>query len=474
MFHRRFHVLVAVAVTAAGIQSALGQGAPAAGSGGRTVSIMEYGAKADGSTMNTQAIQKAIDALAAEGGGTLVIPAADGQAFLSGALFLKPKVNLRVEKDAILKGSTDIKDYPRTMTRIEGHFEPWLPALINAIDCPGVTIEGDGTLDGSGTPFYAAFREAARTVRGTKNLDVPRPRLVFVQKSNNLTVKGLRFVNSGFWNLHVYNCDGVTIDGLDIRATPGSPSTDGIDIDSSRNVTIRNCFIANNDDCIALKGTKSPFALDDKDSPPVEHIRISNCTFERGGGLVTCGSEATIVRDVIVENCKIVGPDSRGLNMLRLKLRTDTPQLYEDIHFRNITLDGTGTLINVSPWTQYENLMGQPYPTHTVRNITMTNIKGKYGSFGQIRPNPGDTVENITLEDVDVQLTNPTPTLLGVKNFVVKNVKVNGEAFVPVIAPAPTTRPGRGPATAPAGSGGAPAGGAGVPAGAVPGGRGGQ
>lgn len=413
--------------------------APAA----RTLSILDAGAKSDGTTMNTQAIQKAIDTLASQGGGTLVVPAAN-QPFLTGALFLKPGVNLRVEKDAILKGSTDLKDYPRTMTRIEGHFEEWLPALVNAVDCPGLVIEGDGTLDGSGAPFYTAFRDAIRADRTTKNLDVPRPRLIFVQKSNHLTVRGLRLLNSGFWNLHVYNCDGVTIDGLDIRAPQGSPSTDGIDIDSSRNVLINNCFISNNDDCIALKGTKGPSAMNDKDSPPVENIRVTNCTFAMGGSLVTCGSEATIVRNVVVENCTIAGPNSRGINMLRLKLRTDTPQHYSDIHYNNITLDGAGTLINIAPWTQYENLMGQPYPTHTVRNITLKNIKGRFGSFGQISPNFGDTLENFTLENVDVELTNANLRASGVANFVAQNVKINGQEWSPTIGPAPTTRPSRG------------------------------
>ena len=175
--------------------------------------------------------------------------------------------------------------------------------------------------------------------------------------------------------------------------------------------------------------------MDDKDSPPVEHIRVRNCTFAMGGSLVTCGSEATSVRDVIVENCTIAGPDSGGINMLRLKLRTDTPQLYEDIHFRNIRLDGKGTLINISPWSQYEDLRGQPRPVHTVRNITLRDIKGTFGSFGTIRPNSGDVIEDLTLEHIDVTLKNPEPKFAGVKNLVVKNVKVNGAEYVPDATP---------------------------------------
>jgi alpha-L-rhamnosidase len=116
----------------------------------RKASITDFGAKADGLTINTAAIQRAIDALAATG-GTVVIP--EGT-FVSGALFLKPHVNVHLDKGAVLKGSTDIKDYPTTSTRIEGHFQDWLPALINASACDGLVIDGDGTLDGSGQPFW--------------------------------------------------------------------------------------------------------------------------------------------------------------------------------------------------------------------------------------------------------------------------------------------------------------------------------
>src|SRR5262249_37072395 len=157
-------------------------------------------------------------------------------------------------KDGVLKGSDKIAEYPAVTTRIEGHFQEWTAALINVEKSDHLKIDGEGTLDGSGAVYYAAFRGA----RGAKNLDVPRPRLVFIRDSKDVTVAGLHFKDSGFWNLHIYKCDGVVVDGLDINAPPGSPSTDGIDVDSCRNITIKNCTIANNDDCIALKGTKGP------------------------------------------------------------------------------------------------------------------------------------------------------------------------------------------------------------------------
>ena len=201
-----------------------------------------------------------------------------------------------------------------------------------------------------------------------------------------------------------------------------SPSTDGTDIDSCQNITIRGCFYSVDDDCVAIKGSKGPFAMDDKDSPPVEHIHVVDCTFERGQGVVTMGSEATIVRDVIVEKCKVTGPNI----VARLKLRPDTPQDYEDIHYRDITLDAaSGTIIQINPWRQYFDLMGQAPPKSVVRNISISNVKGKYGSFGSIQGNPGTDISDITIEDVDVTLKDAK--LKTSNEITFKDVVVNGE-----------------------------------------------
>ncbi len=384
------------------------------------------GAVGDGKTLNTLAIQKAIDHLAATGGGTLTVPAG---VFLTGAIFLKPHVNLYLDPGAVLKGTTNIADYPKMRTRIEGHFQDFLPALVNADGVDGLRISGEGTLDGSGQPFWDAFWTKIAADKKTKNLDVPRPRLVFIQNSHDVQVSGIHLKDSAFWNLHIYKCDGVTIDGLDIKAGSHSPSTDGTDIDSSQHVTIRNCTYSVNDDCIALKGSKGPLAMEDKDSPPVEHITIENCTFLAGHGMVTLGSEATLVRDVNVRNCTVKDL-SMSMPLLRLKLRPDTPQRYEDIHVDGITLDGVGMLISVQPWKQYVDLQGHAPPTRSVHNVTLSNIHGKYGSFGIIHGNAGDVIDQITFEHIDVQLTNPTPpTIVGVTNLVVKDVKINGNVY---------------------------------------------
>src|SRR5215213_7417660 len=130
---------------AAGTQAAKSKAASS-----KRASVAEFGAVGDGKTLNTVSIQSAIDQLAAKGGGTLVIPKG---VFLSGAIFLKSGVNLHLDEGAVLKGSTDRKDYPKMKTRIEGHFEEWLPALVNADRVDRLRIEGSGTLDGNGAPF---------------------------------------------------------------------------------------------------------------------------------------------------------------------------------------------------------------------------------------------------------------------------------------------------------------------------------
>lgn len=392
----------------------------------KTIDATKVGIVGDGTTLNTANIQKAIDDCSAKGGCTLRFPKG---VFLTGAIFLKKGVNLQLDEGAVIKGSIDRKDYPKAETRIEGHFEPWLPALINADKVDDLRITGKGTFDGSGAPFWADFWARRKANPKTTNLDVERPRLMFIQNSKNVKISGMTFKDSGFWNLHIYNCQNVTVENSrfevpnDVRA----PSSDGIDIDSSRNVTIRGCSFRVDDDSVCLKGSKGPFAMDDKSSPPVENIRIVDCIFERGHGVVTLGSEATIVRNVTVERIKVVGP----IALVRLKLRPDTPQLYENIHYRNITLENAGgALIEVRPWKQFFDLKGQTPPKSTVRNVTLTDVKGTYGSLGEIQGNPNQTeIDGITLKNIDVQVKNEELKTVDVKNLKIENVKVNGKAF---------------------------------------------
>jgi alpha-L-rhamnosidase len=386
------------------------------------LNISDHGAIGDGKTLNTVAIQAVIDQCAGEGGGTLVVPKGE---FVSGALFLKPGVNVELREGAVLKGSTNIGDYPKANTRIEGHFEPWPAALLNGDKVNHLRITGPGTLDGSGATFWQKFYLQRKKEPKTTNLNVERPRLVFIQDSEEVQLIGVTFNNSGFWNLHLYRCRNVTVDNCRFespRGVPGpAPSTDGIDVDSSQDITISKSFFSVGDDCVALKGTKGPFAMQDQDSRPVERIHIRDCMFKSGGGIVTFGSEATVVRDVEVERCT-----SFGVSVLRLKLRADTPQLYENIRLHDITLEHAGVIFGIAPWKQYFDLKGQPPPKSVVRNIRISDVKGSCESLGKITGNPDTEINDIVLKNVVVKPQDTKFDVGDVKGLKFDNVVVNG------------------------------------------------
>ncbi len=161
--------------------------------------IGKYGAVADGKTLNTQFIQRTIDAAAAAGGGTVVVPQGT---FLTGAIFLKPGVNLHLEKDAVLKGTTDMKNYPERRIRIEGHYEEhYTPALVNAEGCDGLQITGEGILDGNGRPIWDEFwklHDAAADKKNFKNLSIPRAQLCVINNSKNVLINGVTFKDSQY------------------------------------------------------------------------------------------------------------------------------------------------------------------------------------------------------------------------------------------------------------------------------------
>ena len=393
----------------------------------REFAITDYGAIAGGTALNTAAIQAAIEAAAAKGGGTVVVPAG---VFRSGSIFLKAGVDLRLDAGAVLQGSPDIEDYPKQPTRIEGHFEPWRMALVNAQGLAKVRIGGEGRLDGNGPVYWAAFWQRRKENPQCTNLEVERPRLVFIDRCTDVRISGLAFQDSGFWNLHLYRCREVVIEGLRITipgasATLHGPSTDGIDVDSSQNVTIRKCYISTGDDDIALKGSKGPLADQDADSPPVENILVEDCEIGDGNGLLTCGSEATTIRHVTARHCIMSG----RATVLTLKLRPDTPQHYEDITIDGIRLAGSGRLLNVAPWTQFFDLKGLPAPARTVNHVTLRNITGEYRSLGTLRGNPGDTLRDIVLENIDVKLAEEKFAPDPAAHVTIKNVRVNGKAL---------------------------------------------
>ena len=213
-------------------------------------SICEFGAVSDGVTVNTQVIQQLIDEMAKSGGGTVVIPKGE---FVCGALFMKAGVNLHLEEGSVLRCSSNRVDFPGQRTRIEGHFEEnFTPALINASGIEGFRISGKGTLDGAGRPIWDLFwkqRKQAADYKNFPNISIPRARLVILEKCTNVSIDGITFKDSQFWNLHLYKCRDVIVQNATFKVPDDyerAPSTDGIDIDSSTDVVYRGMCVFRN------------------------------------------------------------------------------------------------------------------------------------------------------------------------------------------------------------------------------------
>lgn len=391
--------------------------------------ITQYGVSADSTKLNTQAIQDVIDKAHEKGGGTIVIPKG---VFLTGALFFKPNTKLRLQEGALLKGSDDINNYPLIPSRMEGQNLYYYAALINAYYVDSFSITGPGAINGNGHRFWKYFwdyRDSLRKMgRSATNLEVHRPRLVFLWGCNNVTIQNAKLHNSGFWTTHLYQCNNVLIENCDIRSPyrpVPAPSTDGVDIDVCKKVTVRNCYISVNDDAVCIKGGKGPDAHKRQQNGIVEDVLVENCTFGDSHGTLTLGSESIHANNITIRNCKM----ENNTPILRLKMRPDTYQVYENITVENIT-GKCGTIIEMAPWKQFFDMKGSSEkPFGTVRNITFSNINVTCSRFGTIEGNPSDLVSNILFKNI--KATAETPELKnkypGVK---VQNVIVNGSPLV--------------------------------------------
>jgi polygalacturonase len=418
-----------------------------------TFAATKYGAVGDGKTLNTQALQKAIDAAAKKGG---VVTLAPGQ-YLTGSLFLKKGVELHLDKGVTLLGSQDLKDYPDRMTRVAGIEMVWPAALINIIDQDNVAITGEGTVDGQGKVFwdsYWALRKDydKKGLRWIVDYDAKRPRLLVMANSSNITIKGVTLQRSGFWTVHVLYSKNVTVDGITVRNNLGGhgPSTDGIDIDSSSYVLVQNADIDCNDDNFCLKAGRDADGL--RVNRPAEYIVIQNCVAGAGDGLFTCGSETSGgIRHVIARNLKAKGTKVG----IRIKSALNRGGTVEDIRVDNIEMDGVGTAIlltmNWNPAYSYSTLpegyTEATLPAHwkamltkvdpekglphfrdvVISNVKVQNAKVAISAEGQ----PNSLLEGMTLDNVTMTAAT-AGGLSYAKDWIIKNVNITAQDEEPI------------------------------------------
>ena len=388
---------------------------------GNKYSITNYGVVNDSTIVQTKKIQEVIDLAAQNGGGVIVIPKGT---FLSGSLFFKNNTHLHLEENAVFKGSDDISHFPVKMTRMEGQTLNYFMALVNADGLDGFTISGKGTLNGNGLRYWKSFWLRRSINPDCTNMEEMRPRIIYLSNCKNTQIEGIRIMNSPFWSTHFYKCSFLKL--LNLRITsPASPvkapSTDAVDLDVCNNVLIKNCYMSVNDDAVALKGGKGPWADKDANNGENYDIIIEDCTYGFCHSAFTCGSESILSRNVIVRRCKV----DKARALLTFKMRPDTPQKYEYILVEDIT-GNVQNCLNIAPWTQFYDLKDRKdTPLSYSNNITMRNIDIDCNVFFNVKKSDQYKLSDFCFENLTVRAKKGKVDQSIIDSFVMNNVKIN-------------------------------------------------
>jgi polygalacturonase len=314
----------------------------------RVYNVADFGAVADGKTLTTQAIQRAIDQASKEGGGKVVF---EKGTYLSGAIFIKSNVEFHLAEGVVIKAIQDDSHYPERMTRIGGIEMEWPSALINVYEQKNVRITGTGTIDGNGKYWWDKFwgdpkfsggmwvDYKKRNIRWAVDFDCKRVRAVVVYKSKNVLLKDFTIKRSGFWTVTMTYSNRVHVDGLIIRNNIDGygPSSDGINTDSSRDILVENCDIDCNDDNLCIKAGMNADGL--RVNRPSENIVYRNCITRSGHGVIVLGSDtAGGIRNVEAYGLEGIGTKI-GIRFKGAKIRGGVMEniWFHDIKMKNVT-----------------------------------------------------------------------------------------------------------------------------------------
>ena len=363
------------------------------------INILDTGAIADGVTLNTISIQKAIDMCAESGGGRVEVPAG---VFVTGTLWLKSHVELHLSHGAVLKGSTNMDDYndedayPQNYGSVS---EQWVGKhMIIALDQTDVSISGNGTFDGSADAFFETKKETEHSyiwsygLAMAKNKETLRPgqMVVFVQ-CDRIRVLDVTFRNSPCWDCFFHGCQHVLVRGIHVMNEKHFGNTDGIDIDTCRYVTVSDCIIDTGDDAIAIR-SDSTGLLNGMDC--CEYVTITNCVVGSCSSVFRFGVGVGKIRNITLSNINIFR-GGRCIHIMSAYLTNGCSKM-ENIHISNVIADNVGFPITIE---ESNNAW--------LRNITIDNFRARGMCSSGIFAADKGSVSGITLRNVDIELIQP-------------------------------------------------------------------
>jgi len=340
--------------------------------------IVNYGAKGDGSTLNTKSIQSAIDACANEGGGIVYFPAGK---YLSGTLFLKSYITLYLDVGAVLVGSKNLDDYPVTISKVRSYTDDYTDkSLLYGEGLEHIAIVGQGTMDGNGGSFPKGFPYKIR------------PYMMRIINCKKVQVKDVTIINSPMWVQHYLACEDVNIDGISVNSRVNW-NNDGIDIDGCNNVRISNCHIISGDDAICLKST-----LD----KPCNNVTITNCVLSSTCNAFKMGTETNGgFQNITLSNCTIYDTPLAGIALELVDGGT-----LDQVSISNVTMNNVGAAIFIRLGNRarpFNEKMAKPgmgkLSNVIISNVLATNV----GNTGcSITGLPGYPVKNISLDNIHI------------------------------------------------------------------------
>ena len=357
------------------------------------LSIKDCGAVADGVTLDTQAIQSAIDQVSSSGGGTVLVPSG---VYLTGSIWLKDNVNLHLEAGAVIKGSPDINDYcaadccPQNEAEIGwgdymsgGH-------LILGVEVSNVSITGKGRIDGNSDAFL--LDENGKCWSEKSKIPNRPGQMIWFVDSKDIKVKDVEIADAPYWSLFILNCEDVKVEGCYVHTKRKEYHTfngDGIDIDRCKNVTVSNCRIDTSDDCITLRASTAHRLQNPMDC---ELVTVTKCNLSSSCNAIRLGVGEGNIHDAVLSDITITDT-KQAFNIVGAYVKGNRGTDIYGIRFNNIKVEAN-ELVRIHHMYS---------PQASIRDIIFNGITGTAPDVSHIWAKQAAPFKNIVFKDVNVR-----------------------------------------------------------------------